>query len=290
MNSIFNRLFETNIKNFIYGFSEDAESIFKNSENKLIHPGEYGVYREKATSALISSVIPRHLSISDGFVITSKDDVSTQCDIIIYDCNESPIVEDNLAQFFLVETVAAIGEVKSKLSKSQMKEALLKLAKNKALGERVRGGKPLKLDSTKTYSPLTQSSHQISTFLICNKFDFKIESLNFNSIYRDTPFHLRHDFILSLHDGIIVYEANHSKFPIDKQNDLKSMGFDISKNSIENHPIKFGEKLDMKFYEIQDDHPLDPVKFFLNFIYQVSRNKKFATTSLEDYWTSEKYW
>lgn len=76
-------------------------------------------------------LLKKSYDIGDWFIITSKDTVSTQCDIVIYDNNTIPLIQDNSVKFFPVETVVGIGEIKSSLNKTQFKETLQKWQKTK---------------------------------------------------------------------------------------------------------------------------------------------------------------
>ena len=66
------------------------------------------------------------------YLVNSDNEKSTQCDIVIYDPNAMPVVQNDQKQrFFLVEAVASLGEVKSQQSKFELKKTLNKLQKVK---------------------------------------------------------------------------------------------------------------------------------------------------------------
>ncbi|MGT0149261.1 DUF6602 domain-containing protein [Vibrio metschnikovii] len=68
----------------------------------------------------------------------------------MYNGIETPRIEtDDLRRFYPIETVYSIGEVKSKLSKTQLKEALLKLMKVK----KIRNNEPV---STMPINPFNE--------------------------------------------------------------------------------------------------------------------------------------
>ena len=77
-----------------------ASNIFTR-DNKIFHPLEYGMYKEKCAKELLSFTTGKDIGISDGF-----------------------------AKFFPIEIIRGIGEVKSTLNKSQFTKTLKKLAKN----------------------------------------------------------------------------------------------------------------------------------------------------------------
>ena len=62
-----------------------------------------------------------------------KNSVSTQCDIVMYDKDTIPLIDNGIAHFYPVEIVKGIGEVKSTLNKVEFTKALVKLARNKLL-------------------------------------------------------------------------------------------------------------------------------------------------------------
>ncbi|CAC9599903.1 hypothetical protein BHECKSOX_1373 [Bathymodiolus heckerae thiotrophic gill symbiont] len=129
--SLIHSNFDSLKKSFI-----DAKEIYKNTEvkNNLLHAGEYGLYRENICKNLIESCVPGRYSVSNGFVINSKNEISNQLDLIVFDKLETPFINiDTQGVFYPVETVVAIGEIKSSLTTSKLCEALVKLSKQKDL-------------------------------------------------------------------------------------------------------------------------------------------------------------
>lgn len=206
---IFDSLLKEKIDIFKSSFSSTAREVFYDEKKgRIFHNGEFGTYRESVVRDFLKFVVPGTFDISTGFLITCLDDISTQCDIVIYDAQMTPIYEGGDKQrFFPVETVHAIGEVKSVLSKSKFKEALNKLARNKSLSERLyeRASILKKVDDA-PYNPAEDPRDLIPSFLICQKFDFDIKKVNFDDLYdSDIDFRHRHNFIISLDDGLIAY-------------------------------------------------------------------------------------
>ena len=196
------------IETFVKTFADDSSSLFKNEHDKLIHPGEYGMYKERCLRTLLQSVLPKNYNISDGFIITSCDNhISTQCDLLIYNANTMPLTDDGVGKFFPVEDVFGVVEVKSTLSKKDFIKALQKLADIKKLSD----------DRTKML-PTSNSNYlhyyQIPTFLVCNKLSFDINSIDFeNEVYKNYDKKYWHNAILSLEDGLIRYALVFSEFP-----------------------------------------------------------------------------
>lgn len=214
-NKIFETIFDRKIKNFASIFIDDSSSIFFDEENKLIHPGEYGKYRENALKDLLRH-ITKH-KVSDGFVITPEN-VSSQVDVVVYKNDETPILEKNYIDFFSIESVIAIGEVKSTLNKSDFTVALQKLARNKQLNEEKKG-KCIK----KEYKG---SEHdELISFLVCKTTSFDISTFNFDEIYEGIENKYRHNFILDLEKGLICYQFNFTNLnEVDKDLFIKEGG------------------------------------------------------------------
>ncbi len=57
-NNIFTTLINRRIDSFINTYELDADSLFK-QDDKLIHPGEYGEYREKCLRLLLNDCIEK---------------------------------------------------------------------------------------------------------------------------------------------------------------------------------------------------------------------------------------
>lgn len=203
---IFKTLIEREIDIFAATFSQDSKSLFKDSNNKLIHPGEYGMYRERCLKNILQKALPKKYSISDGFIITSLNSVSTQCDLLIHDSQVQPIIDNNLAKFFPVEEIYGIIEVKSDLSKTDFIAALRKLAATKKLQ-----------DQKYTDGSFHNKIHflnfdYIPSFLVCNKLNFDVTTIDFEEIYCDIDRKYWHSMILSLENGTSVYHFKIAEF------------------------------------------------------------------------------
>jgi hypothetical protein len=207
---IFDTLLTEQIEIFKNSFINTSKIVFYDeNDKKLIHPGEFGHYREAVCRKFLRYFIPQHLEIENGFIINTNDEVSTECDLVVYDKGSTPLIQSaEMQRFYPVETVAAVGEVKSNLSKAGLKEALRKLSKVKSMREKVLQPVIMKKSGQGEFNPLLNPKDQIFTFLICQKFDFDTTNLavTVNNIYdRDIQAHHRHNLILSIEDGLIAY-------------------------------------------------------------------------------------
>ena len=207
--SIFNSLIDEKISTFKRSYCETSKQTFLNNEGKLIHPGEYGKYREACCKDFLRYFVPQRLEIEEGFIINTHDEVSTECDIIIYDKNNTPLIQSQeMQKFYPVETVASVGEIKSVLTKKQFKTALEKLAKVKSLKKQQVESKKIKKTIDGKFNPKFNPKDNIFTFLICERFNFDLSELavTINNIYsNDICASTRHNLILSIQDGVAAY-------------------------------------------------------------------------------------
>lgn len=236
MPTIIESLVRGKSKEFMKRYIESSREIFTNEKQKIIHAAEFGTYRERLVKDFISSLLPGYYKFGEGFLVNRESQNSTQCDIIVYDDNETPRLESlNENRFFPVETVYGIGEVKSNLSKSELITALKKLQAVKIL----RNVRPLDTnpinnieinlkDFTRyryTKYPVPEEQHtkmsywdpywnehqNIVSFLICESVSLGkrgLKELN-DKIYDSglESISKRHNFILSLKDGLMTYSA-----------------------------------------------------------------------------------
>lgn len=216
-NKIFQQLLTEKIQRFKNNFLHTSETIFLDDDTgRLIHPGEFGMYREEICRDLLRSVTPENLSLSSGFVINSAEERSKQTDIVVYSKQHTPVIRDDKNQrFFPIETVVGIGEVKSVLTKMDFKEVLSKMAFIKKMRE---NSILTILWSDKkhpgTFHPQKNVYDQVFSFLICKKLDFDIKDYlnNPDSFYPGIDPIYRHNLILSVEDGLLGYRDKNKKF------------------------------------------------------------------------------
>jgi hypothetical protein len=173
---------------------------------------EFGAYRERLCAGFLRSYLPTNLRIGSGFLINKNDEVSTQCDLVVYDPKYTPLVEDaEHRRFFPVESVVAIGEVKSTLSKKEFLTALVKLSRVKRLRD-VEDKSPVRRVDSLLLEEVGHHFDDVVSFLICEKLSFELNDLTAivsnhydmeNVSIRD-----RHNLVLSIEDGILCYK-NH---------------------------------------------------------------------------------
>ncbi len=229
---VFQQIFERYITQFVGLYSEDSTAIFKDEQNKLIHPGEYGKYREESCKQLLRLLLGKEVSVSDGFVITSGDQISTQCDIIVYNSNVSPFIADGIAKMFPAEEVRMIGEIKSTLSRQDFIDALRKMAENKKkmIDGRNNTGVCQHGRKSETYNT-------VASFLICNKLDFVFDKLTYEEIYSGIDRKYWHNSILSVEDATLSYLLKFSDLSERIQNEFRKNQINVDTVSSWQYPI-----------------------------------------------------
>lgn len=114
-----------NIKQLFRNVSAQLNLKFKETEQTLNFPLDRGGEREEAIRQFLVKTLPRRYGISKGFVVSHKGIQSNQCDIIIYDAETSPIFYKDVSQeIFPIEAVYSVIQVKSKLGKKELQDAI----------------------------------------------------------------------------------------------------------------------------------------------------------------------
>lgn len=269
------------IESFLGTFAHDSNSLFKDVNNKLIHPGEYGSYRERCFRNLLQCVLKKDYKVSDGFIITAKDShISTQCDVLVYKSSAMPITDNGIANFYPVEDVCAIIEMKSNLTTSALKDALRKLSEVKKLGKDRR--------NNKTKSNLCHQD-TIPTFLVCNRLEST--DIDFEQIYAGIDREFWHNGILSVEDGFLTYCLLYKDLPKIAKQAFENLGYDVNNGgSVHNFSqlkYKVGEKFDAYDCPINfiDAHQVDRyrhiISFLLSVIQSINMTDKYSFDPIE---------
>ena len=271
--SIFTTMLKRQIDLFVATFQNDGNALFKNERNALIHPGEYGMYREQRFRSLLQSFLTRNYSVSDGFIISSvNNNVTTQCDVLVHNAFSMPLTDGGLGKFYPVEDIYAIIEIKSDLDKPAFIKALRKLAEVKMIGNDRNNPHINKNTPMLNY-------HTIPTFLVCNKLRFSdINSLDFETIYTGIDRKYWHNAILSIEDGVLMYKFAVADLPL-KSNEIYRSHFGsvcptqykTIKYQYSQHIIKFGKTVESYdctpvLYHSSSENKYDHIMTFLMMI------------------------
>ncbi len=200
------------IKIFKEDFLSFSREQYTDNDGKLIHPGEFGTSRENICRELFESIIQNGKSIdTKGFIMNANDEITGEQDLIFYSKADTPLLTLGNDKFFPVETVIAVGQVKSVIrTKSDLKNALDKLMKVKSIRDNM-GHESVLHRSQDLWDGRSGYFKeifydQVFTFLICEKIDFDITAEEIGLLYdKNTPQYLKHNIILDLSKGIYGY-------------------------------------------------------------------------------------
>ena len=131
------------------------------------------------------------MAIGSGFVITAANNISTQCDIIIYDKEHTTVIENGEQRFFPVECVVGVIAVKSKLTTAKLKDALIKLSSIKNLRNDIGNNAYIFKDynGVSSFDAKNKVRDQMATFLICERIDANIEK-EIDTFFTNTYVHV----------------------------------------------------------------------------------------------------
>lgn len=172
---------------YIKDLGQDLVTEFERV-GKTTHPHSVGEGRELSAIRKLKDILPDGIGVGSGFVIDSYGNVSAQCDIIIYEKNLCLKFNnvDSRNCYYNCESVIAVGEVKSDLKLSELKDSIKKLKKIKNLKRYTSNDKSFrKYLSTQgilgtedeRINPFSNENDQIFTFLICKSLKIKIENI-----------------------------------------------------------------------------------------------------------------
>ncbi|HUX77017.1 MAG TPA: DUF6602 domain-containing protein [Anaerolineae bacterium] len=123
----------------------DITQIFRGIANKLLadfdqiqaqieHSGERGGQREAALRAFLTKYLPKKYALGTGHIIDKTGNTSKQCDIVIYDAFNCPLIlAEEGYQLFPAEAVFGVVEVKSVLDAGAIAEGVQNIQSVKIL-------------------------------------------------------------------------------------------------------------------------------------------------------------
>lgn len=100
------------------------------------HNPEKGRLNETHLVNLLRRYLPPKFGVGTGFIVSGGNHVqeSSQCDIIIYDpLNNAPFYSSDAWQIYPIEMVYGVIEVKTKINKNEIRDALNKCAKLRSM-------------------------------------------------------------------------------------------------------------------------------------------------------------
>jgi hypothetical protein len=101
------------------------------------HYGERGRIAEEIIKSVLEKTLPKRFSIGTGVIFSADGQVSSQTDIVIYDnFHNSPLLSEFGSCVFPVETVYATVEVKSVLTKVELRKSMDAIMRMRSVGKK----------------------------------------------------------------------------------------------------------------------------------------------------------
>lgn len=95
---------------------------FDHFQSQISHPEEKGSERESGLKSFLQTYLPERYGISNGEIVDTSNHASRQCDLIIYDRLNCPLLlAGKEYRIFPAEPVYAVVEVKSVLTAGELK-------------------------------------------------------------------------------------------------------------------------------------------------------------------------
>lgn len=117
--------------------SKIAEREYKKVVSSFVdHNQQKGEAREYVLRNFLKKFLPERFGVGSGFVVDSKDGVSGQVDIVIYDKNVTIPLSIDGKRLFPIEGVVAVGEVKTNIAdKGTLSDAIKQIMSVKKLNK-----------------------------------------------------------------------------------------------------------------------------------------------------------
>ena len=103
------------------------------SESRLLasvfrtHRGKLGENREALLHRFFSTYLPARFGVGTGFALLGSEEISSQQDIVIYDSLSNPVLfPESVAPLFPPSALVAVVEVKSRLTKAELRKTVAK--------------------------------------------------------------------------------------------------------------------------------------------------------------------
>jgi hypothetical protein len=275
VNRIYVSLIDAQLRAFVADYSDTARNVFYDPEKRrLLHPGEFGGFRESLVRDLLARFLPESYGVSQGFVISPEGDVSSQCDIIIYSRQHAPVIHSAEQQrFFPVESVVAVGEVKSTLANAALKDACLKLHKVKEMRAKLRAP-AIAFSALSNIGPYSAHEHlldQLATFIVAAQVEGDASDIE-RAVDEggEAPSSYRVNVILDVHGWCSAYRDLKGllwPYPVD---------VDAAQQVVPN-------RLPLVLFEPGADH-LEHLRVFLHFMQLLVTRTTVLHPDLNGYW------
>lgn len=129
------------LKDILSSVSKKMQIDFEGISSKILHNGEKGTARENILEEYLKNYIPEKYCFSKGTIVDYKDVQSKQVDIIIHDKFMTPcLIDMDNTKVVPIESVYGVVEVKSTLTKEELRKCVLNIESVRKLEKRTVNG------------------------------------------------------------------------------------------------------------------------------------------------------
>ena len=119
------------------GVSKTLKANFEEISSEFEHKGVKGRERERAlVEHFLTAYLPQRFGFANGEIVSTDGEVSGECDVIIYDAINCPILRKGPLAIVPVEAANAVIEVKSRLDTGELLKSADNIAKIKSMPKR----------------------------------------------------------------------------------------------------------------------------------------------------------
>lgn len=209
--------------NYCQTLTDEFYSKFNRSRNFVGHNLTSGIINEDIVRDLIHSLCSQNYGVSQGFIydLFETDTSSAQCDILVYDVENYPIIySGNSIKIVFPQSVRLAIEIKTTLSRRCLLKAMSDANSIKRLDAR-----------TQCYIFSYRSSISVATIR-----DILYDSMN-SSSKEDIPYHI--DAIMVLDKNFIATRSIYGDLCVQLRNTTRDFTFYTGKDTNTNIVIPF---------------------------------------------------
>jgi hypothetical protein len=182
--------------------AQTLKDDFEKIRKSMPHHGVAGQETENLLIDFLNERLPRRFSAVTGLVIDTENSLSKQCDVLIYDAENSPVYRaGSVGQILPSDSIAAVIQVKSKLSKAELKDA----AENIASVKKLQRSPITNLDQPVNFSNFIVNNSLGVVFAYDSKTSLKALAKNLKEINKKLPRAQWIDVVVVLGKGMLSY-------------------------------------------------------------------------------------
>ncbi len=120
---------KTNLRALFQSFQDVLQTNLRTARTAIGHPGTLGDASEADWIRAFDLILPRRYLAATAFVVDSRENISEQQDLVIFDRQYSPLLfVHNRAMYVAAESVYAVFEIKQDLNRDNIEYAGRKIA------------------------------------------------------------------------------------------------------------------------------------------------------------------